>query len=151
MLQLLPIHPRCIGTTALRAQLARLGFRTTPRTIQRDLIALQTVFPIEFDPRTRPYAWRWSRDADPHPLPIAIASTPVRLVAVVTASVLRRLGEVEARPHGDGRTCVTMTVSGGPALRRWVLGFGAGFEVLQPASLRDELRAEALAAAARYA
>lgn len=150
MLQLLPIHPRWIGTTTLRERLAAQGFRTSARTLQRDLLALQTVFPLQFDPQTRPYAWRWSRDADPHPLPVAVASTAVRFVAVVTPAVLRRIGEAKSRPHGDGRRRITMTVAGGPALRRWVLGFGAGMEVLEPEWLREEVREIACAMAARY-
>lgn len=150
MLQLLPVHPRRIGTKEIGEQLAALGFRATKRTLQRDLIALKSVLPIELAGKGRPYAWRWSREADPHPLPVAIGSPPVRVVALVTPGVLRRLGDVSVRPDSDGRLRVTMTVPGGPALERWVLGFGDGMEVIEPASLREDLRELTERAATRY-
>lgn len=150
MLQLLPIHPRRIGTRTICERLTAMGFCTTVRTIQRDLLALQTFFPIEYDGKSRPYSWRWARDADAHPLPVAIESAPVRIVALVTAGIARQLGDAGSSLHHDGRLRVTLSVSGGPSLRRWVLGFGDGMEVLEPTSLRDELREVARVVAGRY-
>jgi predicted DNA-binding transcriptional regulator YafY len=45
-------------------------------------------------------------------------------------------------PQPDGSTLLTMTVTGTWEVRRWVLGFGAEAEVLEPQSLRDELQDE---------
>ena len=51
----------------------------------------------------------------------------------------------------DGGVELAMEVGGTPEIRNWVLSFGAGAEVLEPAALRDEVRAELEAAARRYA
>lgn len=45
---------------------------------------------------------------------------------------------------------VTMTVRGTKELASWVLSFGGKAEILEPASLRDEIARELAAAAARY-
>ena len=51
----------------------------------------------------------------------------------------------------DGRVELAMEVGVGHELRNWILSFGAGVEVLEPESLRRDVRAELLAAAQRYA
>ena len=45
--------------------------------------------------------------------------------------------------HEDGSLTVTLRVAGTFEVKRWVLGFGAAAEVLEPASLRREIAAEA--------
>jgi len=51
----------------------------------------------------------------------------------------------------DGGVELAMDVGIGDELRGWVLSFGAGAEVLSPASLRDEVAAELARAGERYA
>jgi len=53
-------------------------------------------------------------------------------------------------PLDDGGVELTMEVGGSDELRNWVLSFGAGAEVLEPASLRDEVRGQLEAALTRY-
>jgi predicted DNA-binding transcriptional regulator YafY len=50
----------------------------------------------------------------------------------------------------DGSLDLLMEVGGAAELRNWVLSFGAGAEVLEPQSLRDEVRSELERALARY-
>jgi predicted DNA-binding transcriptional regulator YafY len=50
----------------------------------------------------------------------------------------------------DGGVELTMEVGGSAELRNWVMSFGAGAEVFEPASLRDDVIAELRATAARY-
>jgi predicted DNA-binding transcriptional regulator YafY len=50
-----------------------------------------------------------------------------------------------------GRVELTMEVGGTADLRTWILSFGDGAEVLEPAALRDEVATELTRAAARYA
>ncbi|MEE8580417.1 MAG: WYL domain-containing protein [Myxococcota bacterium] len=57
--------------------------------------------------------------------------------------------ELEALP--DGGLGLRMEVGGAEELRNWLLSFGSGAMVLEPASLRGAVRAELQAAAARYA
>lgn len=45
--------------------------------------------------------------------------------------------------HADGSLTITLRVAGTFEVRRWILGFGAAAEVLEPASLRREIAAEA--------
>jgi proteasome accessory factor B len=45
---------------------------------------------------------------------------------------------------------LAMEVGGAAEVRSWVLSFGSGAEVLEPAALRDEVRAELARASARY-
>ena len=42
----------------------------------------------------------------------------------------------------DGSLLVSMEVAGTEEVRRWLLGYGAEVEVLEPASLRAEIRTE---------
>lgn len=51
---------------------------------------------------------------------------------------------------GDGGVELAMEVGGTAELRNWVLSFGAGAEVLEPAALRAEVEAELGRALARY-
>ncbi|MDJ0869671.1 MAG: WYL domain-containing protein [Myxococcota bacterium] len=54
-------------------------------------------------------------------------------------------------PRRGGGIELTMEVGGVADLRTWVLSFGAGAEVLEPASLREDVQRELERAAARYA
>jgi predicted DNA-binding transcriptional regulator YafY len=88
MLRMLPRYPRQIGTAELRARLAELGFATTARTIQRDLHALATFFAIECHNGTKPYGWRWRRDAALFEVPPMDRDTALALL--VGGTVLQR-------------------------------------------------------------
>ncbi len=57
--------------------------------------------------------------------------------------------KLEALP--DGRLELSMEVGGIAELRSWVLSFGAGAEVLEPETLRSDVRRELETAMARYA
>ncbi len=45
--------------------------------------------------------------------------------------------------HEDGSLTITLRVGGTVEVKRWILGFGAAAEVLEPASLRREIATEA--------
>ena len=53
-------------------------------------------------------------------------------------------------PSPDGGVELAMQVGGTAELRAWILSFGAGAEVLEPATLRSEVVRELAGAAARY-
>ena len=59
---------RWLGTTHIKEQLDLMGFDISLRTIQRDLNALATRFPIEKN-NTNPQGWRWREDAPMQSLP----------------------------------------------------------------------------------
>ena len=52
--------------------------------------------------------------------------------------------------RAGGALELTMEVGGAADVRTWVLSFGAGAEVLEPASLREDVKRELTKAAARY-
>ena len=62
MLRLIPRHPSKRDTSEIKHLLADEGFDTTPRTIQRDLMAFSSVFPLVCDDRSKPYGWSWTGD-----------------------------------------------------------------------------------------
>ena len=47
----------------LQTRLATLGHITTKRTVERDLLGLQSAYPIDCDDRSKPYGWRWRAGA----------------------------------------------------------------------------------------
>jgi predicted DNA-binding transcriptional regulator YafY len=57
----------------------------------------------------------------------------------------------QLRDLSDGRLEVTLKVADTLEVRRWILGYGVQAEALEPASLREALRAEATALAERLA
>jgi len=69
MLRLIPRHPSKISTSALKQRLADDGFNTTPRTLQRDLVRLSSVYPLLCDDRDKPFGWSWDKHANVHEVP----------------------------------------------------------------------------------
>lgn len=69
MLRLIPRHPSKISTAELIQSLSDEGFKTTQRTIQRDLVRLSGIYPLECDERNKPFGWSWMRDADVMDIP----------------------------------------------------------------------------------
>jgi len=63
MLRMIPRHPSKISTTEIMNSLNQEGFETTARTIQRDLIKLADIYPLEIDQRDKPFGWSWSAEA----------------------------------------------------------------------------------------
>ena len=80
----------------------------------------------------------------------------VRVVLRFAPDVAARAAETrwhpsqEVEPGADGSLVWQARISGLREVRSWVLGWGAGVEVLEPAELRDWVRAELDGAAARY-
>lgn len=68
MLRLIPRGPRQISTTMMLDRLERDGFKTTLRTIQRDLNTLSTAFALVSD-EARPQGWSWAVGAPQMDLP----------------------------------------------------------------------------------
>jgi len=64
MLRLIPRHPLKISTPELVQRLADADFSTTQRTVQRDLLSLSDIFPLQSDERSKPFGWSWMADAD---------------------------------------------------------------------------------------
>jgi predicted DNA-binding transcriptional regulator YafY len=85
-----------------------------------------------------------------------IAGDPIALRAVFTRAAGEHLfetplsGDQKLAADADGRLHLSATVPNTRALVWWLLGFGDGVVVQEPASLRDELAGIALRMAAAY-
>jgi predicted DNA-binding transcriptional regulator YafY len=64
MLRTIPRFPRKATAAELGTRLLDEGFATSRRTIERDLHALSTRFPLVVDDRAKPYGWSWAKDAN---------------------------------------------------------------------------------------
>ena len=64
LLKLLPSHRPGAIASELTRRLDEHGFPTTKRTVERDLIELQTIFPIACNDKARPCGWYWMAGRD---------------------------------------------------------------------------------------
>ena len=148
LLALLPKPPRKIEAKSLLEALARRGFRTHLRTIQRDLLDLARVFPIVSDERQKPYGWRWSEDAEflctvPRP-DDAPALETLEVELAIRKLAVRTVERLRAQVHGvdesdPKRTRVRAIVEDSCAMRRTLLGHASDVEVVGPSALRAEI------------
>jgi predicted DNA-binding transcriptional regulator YafY len=71
-LELLRHIPRShkVSATELHAQLSGAGYDRDIRTIQRQLKTLSAHFPIELDEKSKPFGYRWAKDAKGLALPV---------------------------------------------------------------------------------
>ena len=89
MLRELPRAPRKISVQELLSRLESASFKTTDRTIQRDLIYLSGIFPIICD-SAKPKGWAWSESAVSIELPGMDVHTALTL-AIIEKSVTQLL------------------------------------------------------------
>jgi predicted DNA-binding transcriptional regulator YafY len=66
MLQLIPRSPAQVTVADLTSALTELGFPVTSRTVQRDLNDIALVMPLECNDKSKPYGWKWAREAKAH-------------------------------------------------------------------------------------
>ena len=69
MLRMIPRLPKKIAVQKIVANLEKIGYHTSARTIQRDLVKLSKIFPLVSDERDKPYGWSWLKDARVFDLP----------------------------------------------------------------------------------
>lgn len=83
MLRLLPRYPRKISTAEIESKLETSGFRTSRRTIQRDLDKLSVEFPLVSD-GNKPSGWSWQADAEAFDVPGMDTNTALTFCMVQT-------------------------------------------------------------------
>jgi predicted DNA-binding transcriptional regulator YafY len=69
MLQLIPRLPRSVSVARIHTDLQAKGYALTRRTVERDLLDLQTRFSLEVDASQRPQLWSWAANSLPLDLP----------------------------------------------------------------------------------
>lgn len=83
VLQMLPRSPRAIDTPSLSARLeTEHGITVLPRTLQRELLALTSIFPVVVDDSKKPYRWSWSPTAPTLSLPLVDPKAALLLLLV---------------------------------------------------------------------
>ncbi len=64
LLKTLPSRSAAITASQIANQLAAEGFQVTKRTVERDLVLLSTLFPLDCEEDQKPYRWRWLEGRD---------------------------------------------------------------------------------------
>lgn len=83
LLQMLPRAPRAIDTPTLSSRLEiEHGITVLPRTLQRELLALTSIFPLLVDDSEKPYRWSWSSTAPSLSLPMVDPRSALLLLLV---------------------------------------------------------------------
>ena len=115
MLRMIPREPRKISTGELRERLADMGYKTTPRTIQRDLLTLSGSYPLVCDERNIPYGWSWSKCASAMSLPGMDTATALTflLTEQYLAEMLPKAVLKSMDPHFKQATQVLKTTGNG--------------------------------------
>lgn len=63
LLKLIPQRPPGMTARQLLDGLEARGYTVSKKTVERDLVELSVIFPLESAGKTKPYHWHWSRDA----------------------------------------------------------------------------------------
>ena len=119
LLQFIPAHPRALDTTQLATLLTGVGFCTTARTVQRDLVKLESMgFGLECVDDSKPYRWRLAASAKPVLVPALDVPQALALLLVEShlSRLLPRAAWASLRSHLDA---ARKAVEGKP-VRRWI-------------------------------
>ena len=63
MTELIPRYPSKVTAQQIKEGLQNRGYKTSLRTVQRDLQELSRLFPIECDDVSIPFGWSWKKNA----------------------------------------------------------------------------------------
>src|ERR1035438_739292 len=120
LLRAIPRAPRKIDVAALMTKLETAGYKTTKRSIQRDLNLLSGVFPLICDDRSQTFGWSWSGDAPTFDLPAMDGPTAltVRLIEQFIPTLLPpTIRELFAPQFARARAVLNANPDN--ALRQW--------------------------------
>jgi proteasome accessory factor B len=149
------VHPWLIEPSATTHALYLIGFdeaRGAQRTFKVERIRQVTLTAEHFEPPAPGTVETlleraWTIIADQGEVEVVLRFDPAAAGRVAEAS-WHPTQAIE--PAGDGGLTWRATVSGTIEIRSWILGWGDEVEVLEPASLRDEVAALLERAAGRY-
>ena len=150
------VHPYLIEPSALTHALYLIGYdeeRKARRTFKVERILEATLTPDRFEPvEGFAPADEMARAWD------VISDQPIESIVVRFApAVAKRVAETrwhpsqQFEPADDGSVVWRAQVAGTHEVRIWILGWGPDAEVLEPATLRDEVAADLARAAGQYA
>jgi len=149
------VRPLFIEPSALTHALYLIAFdeeRGAQRTFKVERILAASLTPQTFDPPpgetpANELLRAWDVIADEEPIDIVIRFSP---------AVAKRAAETRWHPsqdievQPDGSLLWRGTIAGTREIRIWIMGWGANAEVLEPASLREDIAAELAQASELY-
>ncbi|WDY56071.1 WYL domain-containing protein [Pseudomonas sp. PSKL.D1] len=147
LLKLLPDrHP---GKTSqqLQAALAKVGHKTSKRTVERDLNELASLFALQCNNKGMPYGWYWQPglslgEAQQLQPDVLTPSEHIELRAWVDDALARRLedqplsDDMRLDPQAEGGATLDATVEDSRALMGWLLSQAGSIQVQAPEALR---------------
>ncbi|HEN8707452.1 TPA: WYL domain-containing protein [Pseudomonas putida] len=147
LLKLLPGRHPGMSSTQLQAALTTVGHTTSKRTVERDLVELAALFPLQCNSKGMPYGWYWqpglSLGEAQQLQPEALAPpTHVVLYAWVDDALARRLEQsplsvdMQLTPQAGGGAALVATVDDNRALMGWLLSQAGSIRIQAPQALR---------------
>ena len=100
LLKLIPQHQHGKTSRQLLGDLANRGYHVSKKTVERDLVALSTIFPITSDEDSKPYRWYWAPNAKLDLPGVALTEALSLVLAAETLSGLMHkslLGPIQGR------------------------------------------------------
>ncbi|QNL87441.1 Uncharacterized protein PPKH_2027 [Pseudomonas putida] len=153
LLKLLPDRHPGMSTAQLQMALACAGYKTSKRTVERDLNELAALFPVHCNNKGMPYGWYWqpglsfaqAQRLQPDALTPA---QKIELRAWVDDGLARRLQEqplsddMRLAAQDTGGATLDATVDDSRALMGWLLSQAASIRIQAPETLRAALLAQ---------
>ncbi|HWZ62465.1 MAG TPA: WYL domain-containing protein [Steroidobacteraceae bacterium] len=120
MLRSIPRAPAKVTVSTLLAKLSAAGFKTTKRTVQRELNMLSALFPLTSDDRSIPYGWSWASNAPAFDLPTMDGPTAltVRMIEQFIPTLLPPIIRDQLAPQ-FARARAVLDGNPGNALSHW--------------------------------
>ncbi|WP_028634334.1 WYL domain-containing protein [Pseudomonas parafulva] len=155
LLKLLPGRQPGLSCSQLQAALATVGHVTTKRTVERDLVELAALFPLQCNSRSLPYSWHWQPGLKASHTQQWLAEdmagpAQIELHAWVDDALARDLQQrpvgvgMLLLPQADGGATLVTTVADSPTLMAWLLSQAGSIRVQAPKEIRvamlDQLR-----------
>jgi len=100
ILRLIPRHPCKFTADQIFEHLQNAGYDITKRTVERDLLMLRSIFPIEADVREKPFGWCWAKGTASIDIPALTNSQALafKMTAQYLSAVLPPLYLDQLRP-----------------------------------------------------
>ncbi|MBA6109690.1 MULTISPECIES: WYL domain-containing protein [Pseudomonas] len=150
LLKLLPGRHPGMSSTQLQAALTTVGYITSKRTVERDLVELAALFPLQCNSKGMPYGWYWQAGLNPGEAqqlqPDALSpAEQIELHAWVDDALARRLEASPLSAHmqltlqTEGGAILVATVDDNRSLMGWLLSQAGSIRVQAPQALRQAM------------
>ncbi len=150
LLKLLPGRHPGMSSTQLQAALKTLGYSTSKRTVERDLVELAALFPLRCNSKGMPYGWYWQPglslgEAQQLQPDVLAAPEQIELHAWVDDGLARRLQaqplatDMQLTALADGGATLVATVDDNRVLMGWLLSQAGSIRVQAPQALRQAM------------